>query len=210
VRGFRLHSASAKVSVVEQAGVENQQPLVPDFGVTLAGPALPVKRLAGVAVTPQGINVDHRKSTVGLLRNRYEDRAPMVVNELIVAKEVFPDPYPPPPFIPTEREHPRFRVMAIRIGRPRPDRVRVEEGDEGLGVLVIPGVGLPIHHRLNLLFGTRHATSFQVPLCGHPHHVPGRSASGRSKYARVFIVARSPSHHDHAEGSRRGQWMSVA
>jgi hypothetical protein len=58
---------ASSFTVLQQSGVEDEQPPAADLRVTLAGSTLPVKRLAVRTSAPQGIHVDNGEAAIALL-----------------------------------------------------------------------------------------------------------------------------------------------
>lgn len=54
---------------------------------------------------------------------------------------------------PPHRHNPGFGIVALRVRRPNPNHVGVEQGDKGVGVEVVPRVRFGIDHGLDLVEG---------------------------------------------------------
>ena len=65
----------------------DEEPPVVDLRVDLAGPTYPVLLLSCLLVSPQGINVHDRKSTILFFGNLDSDRSSLVVHKFVLGEQ---------------------------------------------------------------------------------------------------------------------------
>jgi len=133
--------------------VVDDEPAAFDLCIYLAGAAFPVELGLVLFVYPEGVNVDNGEPAVELLSDLNADGFSVVVGEGVVGEQAVPNVLPPPRIKPPHRDHPGFGVVALRVRRPNPDHVGVEQGDEGVGVEVIPGVRFGVDDCLDFVEG---------------------------------------------------------
>lgn len=112
----------------------DEEPAVFDLNVNLAGAALPVEFGLVVFVDPEGVDVDDGEGSVELVGDFDADGGSVVVGQGEVLEQAVPVGFPTVGIEPAHRHDPGFGVVALRVRRPNPDHVGVEQGDEGVGV----------------------------------------------------------------------------
>lgn len=164
--------------------MKDEQPVVTDLGVALAGTALPVEQDTRSAVAPESVHIDNRECTVALFGQDYSDRVPMVVNKFVRAKEILPARFPAGSVVASHWEDPLRRIVSVAVWRPGPNHVGVKERNQGFGILPIPGRGFPIDHRLNRVFFGSADYHHRVEYRLTPNHVRGAARSRRGRRER--------------------------
>ena len=131
----------------------DDEPAAFDICIYLAGAAFPVELGLVLLVDPEGVDVDDGEPAVELLGGLDADGSSAVVGEGVVGEQAVPNVPPRPRIKPPHRHDPGFGVVALRVRRPNPDHVGVEQGNEGIGVEVVPGGRFGVDHGLDLVEG---------------------------------------------------------
>ena len=151
--------------VREQPRLRDHLPLIADGRVDLACPPRPVLLETRRSVPPARVDVDDREPAI--LFRGYHDPAhhPHVAHERVRIEQCLPGGTPPTPVIAPEHELPLHRVVRLSGWRPRPDHVMVENGQEQLDVLCIPGPRLALDDFLDcgVRVGHMHPRCVKMP-----------------------------------------------
>ncbi len=129
----------------------DDEPAALDLCIYLAGAAFPVELGLVLFVDPKGVDVDNGESAIELLGDFDADGFSAVVGEGVVGEQAVPNVLPTPRIKPPHRQDPGFGIVALPVRRPNPDHVGMEQGNEGIGVEVVPGVGFGVDLRLDFL-----------------------------------------------------------
>ncbi len=119
----------------------DDEPAAVDLCIYLAGAAGPVELGLVLFVDPEGVNDYNGEPAVELLGDFDADGFSAVVGEDVVGEQAVPNVLPTPRIKPSHRHDPGLGIVALSVRRPNPDHVGVEQGNEGVGVEVVPGGG---------------------------------------------------------------------
>ena len=131
----------------------DDEPAAFDLCIDLAGAAGPVELGLVLLVDPEGVDVDDGEPAVELVGDFDADGGSVVVGQGEVVEQAAPVGFPALRVEPPHRNDPGFGVVALRVRRPNPDHVGMEQGDKVVSVEVVPGRGLGVDHCLDLVEG---------------------------------------------------------
>jgi hypothetical protein len=118
--------------------------------VYLADPPLPVKILLGDFMPPEGIDIDHGKCCIFLFGDFDLYGIAAIVYQIMSVKEALPVFTPPLLVKSPHDKDPVDRIMGIGCWREWPSHIRVDHGQEEVGILCVPTLRFEINHLLNL------------------------------------------------------------
>jgi hypothetical protein len=123
--------------------------------VYLADPTLPVKILLGDFMSPEGIDIHYSKCSVFLLGDFYFHGTAVIVDQIMSVKETLPVFTPPFPIKAPHDKDPLDGIMGIGCWREWPSHIRVDDGQEEVGIFCVPTFRFEINHLLNFFRNRR-------------------------------------------------------
>src|SRR5262249_3272880 len=138
---------------------------------------LPVKIFLGDYMPPEGIDIDHSKCGIFLFGDFDLYSIAAIVYQIMRVKEALPVFTPPLPIESPHDKDPVDRIMGIGCWREWPRHIRVDHGQEEVGILGVPTPRFEINHLLNL-FHNRGTHEFLLLYCLTPELRGGQPRSG--------------------------------